>query len=83
MMFPRFLDVLLDTKWYERELFFDALIAAEDMLAIGQLNDFDEACKKAPDDYWTADGVHPTPMGHELIKRAWIKMFNEIKTELK
>lgn len=46
MMFPRFLDVLLDTKWYERELFFDALIAAEDMLAIGQLNDFDEACKK-------------------------------------
>lgn len=46
MMFPRFLDVLLDTKWYERELFFDALIAAEDMLAIGQLNGFDDACKK-------------------------------------
>ncbi len=37
VLFPRFLDVLLDTKWYERHLFFDALIAAEDMLSIGQL----------------------------------------------
>lgn len=46
MMLPRFLDTLLDTKWYQRELFFDALIAAEDMLSIGMLNDFDEACKK-------------------------------------
>lgn len=46
MMLPRFLDVLLETRWYERELFFDALIAAEDMLSIGMLNDFDEACKK-------------------------------------
>lgn len=46
MMLPRFLDVLLKTKWYERELFFDALIAAEDMLSIGMLNDFDAACKE-------------------------------------
>ena len=44
MMLPRFLDVLLKTKWYERELFFDALIAAEDMLSIGMLNNFDAAC---------------------------------------
>lgn len=41
LMFPRFLDVLLDTTWYERLLFFEALIAAEDMLAIGQLDLFD------------------------------------------
>jgi 2-dehydro-3-deoxygalactonokinase len=41
LMFPRFLDVLLDTTWYERHLFFEALIAAEDMLAIGQLDLFD------------------------------------------
>lgn len=40
LMFPRFLDVLLDTKWYERSLFFDALIAAEDMLAIQQIKMF-------------------------------------------
>lgn len=46
LMFPRFLDVLLDTKWYERQLFFEALIAAEDMLAIGQLDGFSEQVKK-------------------------------------
>lgn len=40
LMFPRFLDVLLDTKWYERELFLDALVAAEDMLAVNQLKLF-------------------------------------------
>lgn len=38
LMYPRFLDVLLHNKWYERHLFFEALIAAEDMLAIGQLD---------------------------------------------
>ena len=38
LMFPRFLDVLLDTKWYERSMFLDALVAAEDMLAIKQLS---------------------------------------------
>lgn len=37
LMFPRFLEVLLDTKWYERHLFYEALIAAEDMLVVDQL----------------------------------------------
>lgn len=46
MMLPRFLDVLLDSKWYERELFFDALIAAEDMLSIGMLDTFDATCRE-------------------------------------
>jgi lysophospholipase L1-like esterase len=40
---------------------------------------FDEACKKAPESYWTADGVHPTPMGHELIKKLWLETFEKIK----
>lgn len=40
---------------------------------------FDEACRSAPADYWTFDGVHPTQNGHELIKRLWIEAFNEIK----
>ena len=34
LMFPRFLDTLLQTEWYERELFVDALIAAEDMRSL-------------------------------------------------
>ena len=40
---------------------------------------FDEACKKAEPSYWTIDGVHPTACGHELIKRLWLKTFEEIK----
>lgn len=34
---------------------------------------FDEAAKLMPDTYWLADGVHPTPAGHALIKEALIK----------
>lgn len=38
-MFLRFLDVLLDTKWYERTLFLETLIAAEDMRSVRQLQE--------------------------------------------
>lgn len=40
---------------------------------------FDEACQKAPADHWVLDGVHPTPCGHEIIKRLWIKAFREME----
>lgn len=40
---------------------------------------FDEAAKLAPNDYWLADGVHPTTAGHELIKREWMKAFKGIE----
>lgn len=36
---------------------------------------FCEAAKSADNTYWLRDGVHPTAMGHELIKRAWVKTF--------
>lgn len=39
---------------------------------------FDEAAKLAPNTYWLRDGVHPTTVGHELIKNEWIKAFNNI-----
>lgn len=32
----------------------------------------DEACARAPWQVWTADGVHPSPAGHQLIADAWI-----------
>lgn len=38
---------------------------------------FDEACTKAPPEYWTADGVHPTACGHEIIKRLWLEVFDK------
>lgn len=32
-----------------------------------------------PEGYWLWDGVHPTPAGHELIKREWLKAFETMK----
>lgn len=40
---------------------------------------FDKACETAEPTYWAADGVHPTPMGHELIKNEWLRGFEKIK----
>ncbi len=40
---------------------------------------FDDACTKADASYWLADGVHPTPMGHEIIKRAWLQAFRAME----
>ena len=40
---------------------------------------FDNALEKAPADYWLIDGVHPKAAGHELIKRAWIDAFENLK----
>ncbi len=34
---------------------------------------FNEACKRAPMEYWLRDGVHPLPAGHQLIANAWQK----------
>ncbi len=34
---------------------------------------FDNAIKKAPDDYWLPDGVHPTSAGHQLMSDAFFK----------
>jgi lysophospholipase L1-like esterase len=33
---------------------------------------FDDACKLAPADHWSWDGVHPTYAGHWLMTRAWL-----------
>ncbi len=35
---------------------------------------FDEAQKTVPGSYWTADGVHPTLAGANLMAEAWLKM---------
>jgi lysophospholipase L1-like esterase len=38
----------------------------------------DEACKLAPIEYWSADGVHPTPAGHQLITNALYEVLTPI-----
>ena len=40
---------------------------------------FDEACQKAPADFWVRDGVHPTVCGHEIIKNLWLETFEKIR----
>lgn len=41
--------------------------------------DFNEALEHAPEGYWSADGVHPTAMGHGIIAKKWIEEFEKIK----
>ncbi|PKL14289.1 MAG: hypothetical protein CVV52_02440 [Spirochaetae bacterium HGW-Spirochaetae-8] len=36
MLMPRFMDVLMQTEWYERKLFVESCIAAEDIKALAQ-----------------------------------------------
>lgn len=38
---------------------------------------FDEACKQAPADHWSWDGVHPTYAGHALMAHEWLKTVEE------
>ena len=40
---------------------------------------YDAACERADAFVWTGDGAHPTAGGHELIKRAWLAAFEELK----
>ena len=44
-----------------------------------QLEEVNEVAKEKGSSYLSADGVHPSDKGHELIMNEWIKAFNEIK----
>lgn len=49
-------------------------IATERCLPIIELQPkFDKICEQHSLSQLTVDGVHPTPKGHELIKRAWLE----------
>lgn len=50
-----------------------------DLPFIALQNKFDEAVKLASNDYWLRDGIHPTPAGHEIIKREWIRAFKDFQ----
>jgi len=38
---------------------------------------FDDACKRAPAEFWTADGVHPTYSGHQLMADEWVRTVSQ------
>ena len=37
---------------------------------------FEDACRRAPAEYWIWDGVHPTGAGHQLIADQWLHVVN-------
>ncbi len=38
---------------------------------------FDEACQRAPAEYWVWDGVHPTYSGHQLVADEWVRAVSQ------
>ncbi len=40
-------------------------------------NVYEDACKRAPADYWIWDGVHPTFSGQQLLADEWVRTVNE------
>jgi lysophospholipase L1-like esterase len=38
---------------------------------------FDDACQRAPADYWCWDGIHPTYAGHQLLADEWLRTVNK------
>ncbi len=38
---------------------------------------FDDAAEKVPPEKLLWDGIHPLPMGHELIARQWLRQVGE------
>ncbi|MBR5152164.1 MAG: SGNH/GDSL hydrolase family protein [Clostridia bacterium] len=56
-----------------------ALCEKYDLVFVPLQDKFNEAEKHAPAEYWLRDGVHPTPMGNEIIAREWMKAFEKIQ----
>ena len=44
-----------------------------DAIHIKMQDIFDEACKRAPVEHWSADGVHPSLAGQYLLASEWYK----------
>ena len=44
---------------------------------------FDDACKRAPAQYWVWDAVHPTYSGHQIMADEWIKTVSQFHIKRK
>lgn len=49
-----------------------------DLVYVPLQEKFDAVNADAPDGYWLMDGVHPTAVGHALIKEAWLEGFEKL-----
>ena len=69
--------IILDVSHMGEKSYWEAL--EEYSLPFMELQkDLDELAKKAPNDYWLADGVHPQITFHQYIADKWIKMFKNM-----
>ena len=68
-----------DTEVKKRAQMARCVAQKYDITFIALQDKFDSASEKTENSYWLADGVHPTAMGHELIKREWIEHFEKIR----
>jgi lysophospholipase L1-like esterase len=57
----------------KRQIVVRKLAEQYNCIFVGLQDKFNAACKKTSLEYWLWDGVHPTPAGHELIAREWLK----------
>jgi len=57
----------------ERQAVVDRLAAKYHLPVIRYQEMFDAACRRAPADHWTWDGVHPHYAGHDLMAKAWME----------
>lgn len=56
----------------KRGKFTKKLAAEFDAVFIPSQSILNKACKRAPKEYWSADGIHLTPAGHQLVADAWL-----------
>jgi len=73
-------------RWDEFKAGVDKMAAVAKQLAekhgllfVDMQSVFDDALEKAPAEYWTVDGVHPTSGGQGILAREWIKAFMTIR----
>jgi lysophospholipase L1-like esterase len=74
---------LWQTEIRKQQLLIRKLAESYDAVFVELQEPFNNACKKAPADYWIWDGIHPMPAGHELIARLWIKEVRKKLTFMK
>lgn len=75
LMMPRFMEVLLKTKWYERELFINTAIAAEDLITLNEFKILDQSVE-----------CNFVLIGHEnrcKILNYLLKKYYNLKNEIK
>ena len=70
---------IFNTEVKKRAQMAKSVAKKNNILFVPLQDKFDAVSENTENSYWLTDGVHPTSMGHELIKREWIKHFEEIE----